>query len=130
MRDYTYEDVLKMQEDAARRVREMKRRAAIAVEEDEKEPRSVNKEKIKNEDLPREVKRISYPVEFDGQGNEQFKDEKTSQDNYNESQERKQGLLEILKKDNDAILLIGILLLLCQDEKNYPAALALLYILL
>lgn len=126
MKDYSYEDILKMQEDAAKRVREMKRRAAVAVE-DEAKPA----EKHQREDLPREVKRISYPVEFDaGSGTSQTEDEEISQDNYNKSQERKQGIIEMLSEDNDAVLLMGILLLLCQDEKNYPAALALLYILL
>ncbi len=35
MKDYTYQDMLKMQEDAAYRVREMKKRATLAVDENE-----------------------------------------------------------------------------------------------
>jgi hypothetical protein len=35
MKDYTYQDMLKMQEDAAFRVREMKKRATLVMDEDE-----------------------------------------------------------------------------------------------
>ena len=35
MKDYTYQDMLKMQEDAAFRVREMKKRATLVMDENE-----------------------------------------------------------------------------------------------
>ncbi len=35
MKDYTYQDMLKMQEDAAYRVREMKKRATLVMDENE-----------------------------------------------------------------------------------------------
>ena len=44
MKDYTYQDMLKMQEDAAYRVREMKKRATIVMDENEQIPDFQQKE--------------------------------------------------------------------------------------
>ena len=46
MKDYTYQDMLKMQEDAAFRVREMKKRATLVMDENEQQS-EVSEEKNK-----------------------------------------------------------------------------------
>lgn len=115
MKDYTYQDMLKMQEEAAVRVREMKKRAAIAVEEDEKESAEAVKPVF-----PDEVRHISYPVELP----EPVTDKSAVND------EKKSGLLDIIKADSDSVLILFILLLLSQEETDYITSLALLYLLM
>lgn len=115
MKDYTYQDMIKMQEDAAVRVREMKRRAAIAVEEDEKGKR----EEVKTV-IPDEVKHISYPVEID---------EKTTC-NESVADNKQSGLLDVIKADSDSVLILLIIVLLSSEDADQLTSLALLYLLL
>lgn len=117
MKDYTYQDMLKMQEEAAVRVREMKKRAAVAVESEDnnspQEPKQL---------FPDEVKHISYPVDLSEKNDD-------SRNNYNDN-EKKSGLLDVIKSDNDSILILFIILLLSQEDTDYLTSLALLYLLL
>ncbi len=132
MRDYTYQDMLKMQEEAAKRVREMKKRAAIAVEDEsgfENIPTTVRKV------LPDEVKHISYPVELPGQKEEQNEkqNEKQNEERNEEHGEKKKspsGILSFITQDKDALLILALLAVIGQDEKDYLTSLALIYLLL
>lgn len=115
MREYTYQDMLKMQEDAANRVREMKKRAAIAVEDDglHEQPKPA---------LPDEVKHISYPVELPENQQIVFHDEEKSSP---------AGVIDYLKNDKDAILILALLAVLNDgNEQDNLISLALLYLLL
>ncbi len=116
MRDYSYQEMLKMQEEAAIRVKEMKRRASI-VSENENQPE--NK-------LPDAVKHISYPVSFDTE-EEKKCDEQCKTE---VSPMGKGGLLDIIKGDSDSFLVLFILLLISQEETDYLTSLALLYLLI
>lgn len=112
MRDYTYQDMLKMQEDAANRVREMKKRAAIVVE-DEHTPQKTS--------LPDEVKHISYPVELNTNG----KCEQIDQNKNNSN-----GLIELISKDKDVLLILALLFVMNDTEEcDRLISLALLYLL-
>ena len=109
MADYSYQDMLKMQEEAAVRVREMKRRAALAVDD---EPSAAS--------VPDQVKHISYPVEIP-----------VNTDECNECT----GQTEIsseptFKLDADSVLVLLILVLVSSEESDPVTALALLYLLL
>lgn len=115
MKDYTYQDMLKMQEEAAVRVREMKKRAAIAVEDEENKVAESSKQLF-----PDEVKHISYPVDLS----------EKNDNNRNNDNEKNSGLLEVIKSDSDSMLILFIILLLSQDETDYLTSLALLYLLL
>lgn len=117
MRDYTYQDMLKMQEDAAKRVREMKKRAAIAVEED------VVPSPIKR-NLPDEVKRISYPVELPEPDMTDDAIEPVIEKNEG------RGILKMLTEDKDAMLILALILIVSQDSSDYMTSLSLLYLLL
>lgn len=108
MADYSYQDMLKMQEEAAVRVREMKRRAALAVDD---EPSAAS--------VPDQVKHISYPVEIP----------------VNEECKECTGQTEIsseptFKIDADSVLVLLILVLVSSEESDPVTALALLYLLL
>lgn len=104
-----------MQEDAAVRVREMKRRAAIVVGEDE----NIRREEVKKS-VPDEVKHISYPVEIEEKTD---KFEKIADD-------RQRGLIDVINADSDSVLVLLILILLSGEETDQLTSLALLYLLL
>lgn len=110
MKDYTYQDMLKMQEEAANRVREMKRRAAIITEE---EPNY-------NRAIPDKVKCISMPVEAENAIYEPNNHEATTNS----------SILSTLFKDNDAVLIMSIVALLSLEGCNMDILLPLVYILL
>lgn len=118
MRDYTYQDMLKMQEEAAKRVREMKKRAAIAVED---ESESIPSAGSVRKNLPDEVKHISYPVELP---------ERTQDVSRPQESKQPSGLLSFLTQDKDAMLILALLAVIGQEEKDYMTSLALMYILI
>lgn len=114
MRDYSYQDMLKMQEDAANRVREMKRRATVVLEDE-----GATKPEIA---LPDEVRHISYPVELP---------ESCPQEQKTQPTEHHTGLIDLLTKDSDAILILALLLVLQSgEEQDQIISIALLYLLL
>lgn len=116
MRDYSYEDMLKMQQEAAIRVREMKKRAAITVEEEEPPKKTVRP-------IPDEVKHISYPVELP--------DTHIESGDKDENEKVKQGgILSLLTDDKDALLVLTLAVILAGENSDYLTTLALIYLLL
>ena len=114
MRDYTYQDMLKMQEDAAIRVREMKKRATVALED---EPSN------NSAPLPDKVRHISYPVELPESHQQTPKEEPQPAEHT--------GIIDLLTKDKDAMLIIALLLVLYDSEDSDQfISLALIYLLL
>ena len=115
MRDYTYQDMLRMQEEAAVRVREMKKRATLVMDEETEQPQKKNS-------LPDEVRHISYPVEIEKQQN----DEVIVQENSNEHY----GIFDLLKKDKDALLILALVAVLAAETQDHMLSCALMYLLL
>ncbi len=113
MKDYTYQDMLKMQEEAAARVREMQKRATLAIEESEPKPKHVP--------IPDEVKHISYPAQIELP---------TSPSNTNTPKNTNTGIIDYLKNDKDTSLILPLVLLLGQERNDYLTSLALLYLIL
>lgn len=129
MRDYSYQEMLKMQEDAARRVREMKKRAAIAVDEDESLP------KENKPPLPDEVKRISMPVELPQEDREEVCEHDTPSETIKEHHSDSpdmgiHGLIKFFSNDKDALLILAVLAVISGEKIDYMTSLALLYLLL
>ncbi|MBR5233875.1 MAG: hypothetical protein IKW03_06665 [Clostridia bacterium] len=115
MADYTYNDMLRMQEEAARRVREMKKRAAIVAEEDESPVR-------KSIPLPDDVKYYSMPVNIE-------KDE-TDDAEKTVVVSKKQSFMGKFASDKDALIIVAILSVLSQEKTDWLIILALVYILM
>lgn len=115
MRDYTYQDMLRMQEEAAVRVREMKKRATLVMEEE-------SEHTPKKAVLPDEVKHISYPVEIETP----VKEESSSA----EENDKHMGIFDLLTKDKDALLILSLIAVLSTESKDYITSCALLYLLL
>lgn len=129
MRDYSYQEMLKMQEDAARRVREMKKRAAIAVDEEEA-PQKDNKPP-----LPDEVKRISMPVELPQEEGKEGCEQTSPPERVKEQHSHTpdmgiHGLIKFFSNDQDALLILAVLAVISQEKTDYLTSLALLYLLL
>ena len=118
MRDYTYQDMLRMQEEAAVRVREMKKRATLIMDDESEEKKE--REKIsKKTALPDEVKHISYPVEIDMPKKDEISDKSASGN----------GLLSFLTQDKDALLILSLLSVL-SESKDYITCGSLLFLLM
>lgn len=118
MRDYTYQDMLRMQEEAAFRVREMKKRAALAMDDEAELPQ-------KKVPLPDEVKHISYPVEIE----DSVRDD-TVKDEIVEKKDVPSGIFEFLARDKDALLILSLIAVLSTESDDYFTTYALLYLLL
>ena len=116
MRDYTYQDMLRMQEDAANRVREMKKRATLAMDEELKPP-------AKQVPIPDEVRHISYPVEIDTPIHEKAEE---SEENH----EVQSGIIDFITQDKDVLLVLSLVALLSAENNDYMTSCALLYLLL
>ena len=124
MRDYTYQEMMKMQEEAVKRVREMKKRSAFAAEDAENTLNSGRYEEDRriftNSDG---VKRISYPVEYDKRHGDFPSDENRQEIETPVCK----GLADYIR---DELLIMSVIVLL-SEEKTDPSLLsALAYILL
>lgn len=118
MRDYTYQDMLRMQEEAAFRVREMKKRATLAMDD---EPESSQK-KVP---LPDEVRHISYPVEIEDPVSRDSENDEVA-----EKEDLPEGILDFLTRDKDALLILSLIAVLSTESNDYFTTSALLYLLL
>ena len=115
MRDYTYQDMLRMQEEAAVRVREMKKRATLVMDDEAEQTQKKNP-------LPDEVRHISYPVEIEKQQPEEVIVHGSDSEQY--------GLFDLLKKDKDALLILSLIAVLASETQDYMMSCALMYLLL
>ncbi len=115
MADYTYNDMLRMQEEAAERVRAMKKRAALAMDEEEVQ-------KQKSVPLPDDVRHYSMPVEF----------EKPNKENEPEifNKTESHGLIGKITEDKDILIILAVLFVLLHEKTDYLTVLALTYILM
>ena len=118
MRDYSYQDMLRMQEEAAYRVREMKKRATLALDE-ETQPAQ------KKLPLPDEVRHISYPVEI-----EDFQDDEAVTEEIQKEENQSVGILEFLTRDKDALLILSLIAVLATENNDSFTTYALMYLLL
>lgn len=67
MSDYSYQDMLKMQREAKKRVLEMQKRSRDAAENFSMRGKRETHEEQSSEELPRVAKAISYPTEIGSQ---------------------------------------------------------------
>ena len=147
MAEYSYNDIMKMQNDAIRRVNEMQRRAKTVVEE-------INEENVKSfDETPQhststDVKRVKMPDDYLNelknfastssyfeepvlQKKQQYKtDEKKTSKTHPETQnDIFKNILSDLNMDSDKALILSLVLLLAEEKADEFLILALLYIL-
>lgn len=150
MAEYSYNEIMKMQNDAIKRVNEMQKRAKTVVDEinEEKEryqeppkkqnsPHNVNRVKMPNDYLDELKSFASTSSHFEKSENEQ-----NNTRNYKESNSKKEepkqpsfqndnvkNILNDLNLDSDKALILSLILLLTEEKADEMLILALLYIL-
>ena len=116
MADYTYQDMLRMQEEAAERVREMKKRATLVMD-DEKPVRQTKP-------LPDEVRHISYPVDLSELRRE------SDREVTEIPKQKKTGFLDSLAGDKESLMILAIIFILSREKEDHITTFLLMYLLL
>ena len=150
MSEYSYNEIMKMQNDAIKRVNEMQKRAQTVVDEinEEKEryhetpstqniKQSVNRVKMPNDYLDELKSFASTSSHF-----EESEAEQNTHRDYKETQSKKEtpkqystqkdtvkNILNDLNLDSDKALILSLILLLTEEKADEMLILALLYIL-
>ena len=131
MSDYSYQDVMRMQLEAKKRVLEMQKRSRYAAERfngQKSEPESENREREEETELPRIPKKISYPTEISVAGKKQG------------SRQAKVGGINIRKIISDVfgnmnddeyekMFLLSLCVLLAKEQSDDSLIFALMYLL-
>ena len=128
MAQYSYSDIMKMQNDAARRVEEMQKRARSVSGLDEvqnEKPRESGTATVKNQ-----PKRIPMPDDYleklkNYAGGSTPRGENTEPAKRDE----RRGVLHLPEIDDDRALILSLVLLLAEENADETLLLALLYML-
>ncbi|MBE6749254.1 MAG: hypothetical protein E7557_08530 [Ruminococcaceae bacterium] len=154
MADYSYNEIMKMQNDAIRRVNEMQKRAKFVVEEANEEEKIHGKEKTVEVNNNNTIKRVKMPNDYLDElkgfasTSSYFEKEeevkKAVKGNKEQKEERKEytgktqninqndffkNILDDLNLDSDKALILSLILLLAEEKADEMLILALLYIL-
>lgn len=150
MADYSYNDIMKMQNDAIRRVNEMQKRAKSVVNEIEEEEASTKKAASKNEATVKRVKMPNdYLEELKGfaatssyfENNEEAgkippETKSPEKELHNEKKHNNENQTDIFKSllggmdlDSDKTLILSLILLLTEEKADEMLILSLLYML-
>ena len=153
MADYSYNEIMKMQNDAIRRVNEMQKRAKFVVEEANEEEKIPQKEREVEVNNNNTIKRVKMPNDYLDElkgfasTSSYFEKEevkKTVRENKEQKEERKEytgktqninqndffkNILGDLNLDSDKALVLSLILLLTEEKADEMLILALLYIL-
>ena len=145
MAEYSYNDIMKMQNDAIKRVNEMQKRAKTVVEE-------INEEKTQAREIQtpqnsQNVKRVKMPNDYLDELKsfastssyfEENKSEPKKREYVKEKEEnhplkpqndKLKNILNDLNMDSDKALILSLILLLTEEKADEMLILALLYIL-
>ncbi len=150
MAEYSYNEIMKMQNDAIKRVNEMQKRAKSVVNEmnEGKEP---YKEPQKKQSSPQNVNRVKMPNDYldelksfasTSSHFEEDEAEQSTRKAYKEADNTKdvpkqhftqndnvKNILNDLNSDSDKALILSLILLLTEEKVDEMLILALLYIL-
>ena len=146
MAEYSYNDIMKMQNDAIRRVNEMQKRAKSVVEDIKENTSSEFTEEVKKEyDTPKRVKMPNdYINELKGVAStsSHFEESEPEAVSYECAKEKKEtyhspkhqndtlkNIFNDLNMDSDKALILSLVLLLTEEKADEMLILALLYIL-
>ena len=146
MAEYSYNDIMKMQNDAIKRVNEMQKRAKTVVEE-------INEEKTQAREIQtpqnsQNVKRVKMPDDYldelknfastssyfeeterEAIPREDVKDKKENHSPQKHQNDVLSNILNDFNMDSDKALILSLVLLLSEEKADEMLVLALLYIL-
>ncbi len=127
MNNYSYDEIMKMQNDAVRRVEEMQRKAREAAGLNEK----TEYEKT-NENTREAPRRIPMPPGYlTGNNSEKINtnNNENSVPDFKHNTKNIGSVLDFLKSDSDISLILSLVLLLYEEHADEALILSLLYIL-
>ena len=148
MAEYSYNEIMKMQNDAIRRVNEMQKRAKAVVSEETREEKAPLQEVTMQQSKNDNVKRVKMPNDylnelknfastsshFEENESEPIRREYTEEKKEKHQQPKQQN--DILKNvfndlnlDSDKALILSLILLLTEEKADEMLVLALLYML-
>ncbi|MBR3809468.1 MAG: hypothetical protein IKK46_04110 [Clostridia bacterium] len=150
MAEYSYNEIMKMQNDAIKRVNEMQKRAKTVVDEMNEEKEQYHSPPTK-QNFPQNVNRVKMPNDYLDElknfasTSSHFEESETEQNthrDYKETQSKKQtpkqhstqkdnvkSILNDLNLDSDKALILSLILLLTEEKADEMLILSLLYIL-
>ena len=150
MADYSYQDLMKMQNDAIRRAEDMQRRARQSAGLEREKQEAVKEAEIKKEE-PRRVpmpndyldnlknygsnssKNENEPREKDEKKKQQKQENKNEQNNrpnfQNSFEDKMKSVFGDLNIDSDKALLLSLILLLSEEKADELLIMALIYML-
>lgn len=124
--DYSYQDMVKMQEDAAKRVQDMRRRAKQFVTEENEQPYTDERAAYADiPEIPDKVKVISLPVEPFAQPRKTPESDKHEKNPPFKAADSKLGSLI----NSDSALILSLCLLLQAEKADEGLIMSLLYLL-
>ena len=128
MNDYTYNDMIRMQDEAKRRVLEMQKRSKSVTD-------SFNKAKRENEgnceeELPRVPKAVSLPAELHGKDSKEGRGHSYGKSHKTDLRNTLYSVFGSLSDDDyEKMFILSLCLLLSKESKDESLILALMYIL-
>ncbi len=147
MAEYSYNDIMKMQNDAIKRVNEMQKRAKTVVEEINEEKATYNETSV-NKNTSQNVNRVKMPNDYldelkkfastssHFENNESKENRREYIEDKKENRPQPKGQNDMLKNilndlnmDSDKALILSLVLLLTEEKADEMLILALLYIL-
>ena len=131
MSDYSYQDMLRMQSDAKKRVLEMQKRSRSAAESFNGRQSAVkSKEEAAEEELPRVPKAISYPAELHSHMNTAKPVHHTGRLNIPDIRKALTGAFGSLSDDDyEKMFILALCLLLSKEKKDDSLIFSLMYLL-
>ena len=145
MADYTYSEIMKMQNDAIKRVEDMQKKARKTAglekekEENEKPLKNIPSQEPRRVPMPNDYleKLKNYASNSSYTGEEEHKEEKTEEEKPKNHDKRKQNVFSEktentfgdLNIDEDKALLLALIMLLSEEKGDELLIMALIYML-
>ncbi len=128
MNDYTYNDMMRMQDEAKRRVLEMQQRSKNVTESFNKAKQG--NEENKEDNLPRIPKAVSLPAGLHGTDNKEGRGHYHGKNNKADLRNTLYSVFGSLSDDDyEKMFILSLCLLLSKESKDDSLILALMYIL-
>ncbi len=131
MNDYTYQDMMRMQNEAKQRVLEMQKRSRSAAESfNGIQKNDIRKNEEHQEELPRVPKKISFPAEINPGRVNQPHQKKPCTGRGTDIRNALKGVFGNLNGDDyEKMLILSLCLLLTTDGADESLIMALMYLL-
>ena len=132
MADYSYQDLMKMQNDAIRRAEDMQKRARLSAgleKEKQEGQHTANTKKEEPRRVPMPDDYLENLKQYGSNSSRVGTDQNVKANNKAKPPNEAQGLLSDLNIDSDKALLLSLILLLSEEKADEVLIMALIYML-